>query len=197
MNSIEILTKISERLIKATMMHSNFTDLMKYLGFTGLSKTQEYQYTDENYEMVCVNRYAVEHLGKMVKVGKVSSKSYIPTEFADLDRASVNEYDKSDVIRYFIETWITWETQTKEIYSNYCTELNANHDVATELFVEELVKGVDDELKRASEIGITFRDFNYNLSTLAILDRNYYNEYCNKMTRLFKKMRKEVSYELR
>ena len=178
MRDIEIFNLISNRLVEATMMHNELSDLFTYLGLKGFAKAQEYQFLSEGYEMREVNRYAISHIGSLIDNSNVKASSYIPSELRNLSRFEVNSMDKRDVVRYAIETWLTWETETKELYSNWCVELNNNHCVASALFVEELVKDVDDELERVSDILVELKNVNFDMNDIALIQKKYYEEYC-------------------
>ena len=193
MESIEIFEKISTRLVEATMMHSNFDDLLSYLGFNGFAEIHKYQFIDETHELRKVNNYAIKHLNYLIYNKDLSVKTYLPTEFSSFERTSVNRLDKRDIIRYVIETWVSCETQTKEQYGNFSKELNSNHDIASSLFVDNLIKDVDYELYRATDIMSLLSSCDYDLNTIVTLQNRYKAMYDGMIITKLKEMKGEYT----
>lgn len=185
MENSEIFNHISTRLVEAVMMHSNFDDLFRYIGMPGFAKTQLYQFICENREMKSVNYYCIEHLNLLVANDDVSFKKYLPKEFIGVGKIDVSALDKRDVVRYIIETWVEWEKGTKELYSNLSISLNENHDTASSLFVDELIKDVDLELKRATDLLVWLKNIDYDMCTIMLFQDDYCRTYdimiCNKL----------------
>ena len=168
-----------------------------YLGFEGFAKIHHYQFYDETHEMKMVNEYAVEHLNCLIYNEQVDAKKYIPSEFRNVKRNDVNRLDKRDVIRYIMETWIAWETATKELYSNFEVHLSENHDIASTLFVDKLIHGVDYELRRATDLLTLLQSCDYDLDTMVVLQNRYKAMYCGMIISMFKEMKGECEYDRR
>lgn len=185
MENHEIFNKISTRLVEAVMMHSNFDDLFRYIGMTGFAKTQLYQFICENNEMKSVNHYCIEHLNLLVANDDVSFKKYLPKEFINVGKVDASALDKKDIVRYIIETWVEWEKSTKELYSNLYINLTENHDVASILFVDQLIKDVDLELKRATDMLVWLKNIDYDMCTIMLMQDDFCRTYdvmiCNKL----------------
>ena len=197
MESIEIFEQISNRLVEATMMHNSFDELLMYLGFEGFAKIHHYQFYDETHEMKMVNEYAVEHLNYLIYNEQVDAKKYIPNEFKNVSRSDVNRLDKRDVVRYIMETWVAWETATKELYSNFEVDLSEKHDIASTLFVDKLIQSVDYELRRATDLLTLLQSCDYDLDTIVVLQNRYKAMYCGMIISMFKEMKGENEYDRR
>lgn len=194
MESVEIFEKISTRLIEATMMHSNFDDLLSYLGFQGFARIHDYQYIDETYELRKINKYSVEHLNYLIYNENIAVKKYLPDEFNRFNRTDVNKLDKRDIVRYVIETWVDWETQTKELYGNLRYELDNLHDSASGLYVDKLTESVDYELRRANDILTILLSCDYDLNTMVILQSKYSSMYNRMIANKLKEMKGDYEY---
>lgn len=194
MRDIEIFNLISNRLVEATMMHSELGDLFAYLGLKGFAKAHDYQFLSENQDMKLVNRYAIYHIGVLTNSEGVRGSRYIPSELSGVQRTDVNVMDKKDMARYGVETWVNWENETKELYGNWYTELCNNHSVASALFVDHLVKDVDDELKRANSVLVELKNVNFEMRDIVLMQEKYYNEYCDMMHKKLKELKGENRY---
>lgn len=193
MRDIEVFNLISNRLVEATMMHNELGDLFTYLGMKGFAKAQDYQFLSENHDMKLVNRYAICNLNCLIDNSNVRTNKYIPSEFKDVSRLEVNSMDKRDLIRSSIETWVSWETETKELYGNWYVELCNNHNIASAVFLDNLIKDVDDELSRASLILVELRSINFDSNSILLMQNSYYDLYCNMIKDKLKEIkRKEV-----
>lgn len=177
MKDIEVFNLISNRLVEATMMHSELGDLFAYLGLDGFEKTQDYQFVSENYERNIVNRYAIYNLGYVVNNENVRASKYMPGEINNIARFDVNALDKKDMTRYAVETWVNWETETKELYGNWYVDLCDNHSISSSLFVDKLVRSVDEELKRASNILVELKNVNFEMRDIVLMQEKYKSEY--------------------
>ena len=191
MRDIEVFNQISNRLVEATMMHSELGDLFAYLGLDGFAKTQDYQFLSENYERQLVNRYAIYHLGYVVSNGGVRGSKYIPSELNGVSRVDVNVLDKKDMTRYAVETWVNWETETKELYGNWYVDLCDNHCISSSLFVDGLVRDVDDELKRANEILVELKNVNFEMRDIVLIQEKYEREYDKMLRKELKEIAKK------
>ena len=194
MRDIEVFNQISNRLVEATMMHSELGDLFAYLGLDGFAKTQDYQFLSENYERQLVNRYAICHLGYVINNEDVRGSKYIPGELNGVSRIGVNVLDKKDMTRYAVETWVNWETETKELYGNWYVDLCDNHSISSSLFVDGLVRDVDDELKRANDILVKLKNVNYEMNDIVLMQSEYSKMYDKLMHKQLKEMKGDMYY---
>lgn len=191
MRDIEVFNLISNRLVEATMMHSELGDLFAYLGLDGFVKTQDYQFVSENYDRNLVNRYAIFNLGYVINNDGVRGSKYIPGELNGVARLDVNSLDKKDMTRYAVETWVNWETETKELYGNWYINLCDNHSISSSLFVDNLVKGVDDELKRASNILVELKNVNFEMRDIVLMQEKYKRDYDKMLRKKLKEFAKK------
>ena len=99
MRNIEIFNLISNRLVEATMMHSELGDLFAYLGLKGFAKAHDYQFLSENKDMKLVNRYAIYNLNLLTSNEGIRGSKYTPKELKDMSRIDVNILDKNDITR--------------------------------------------------------------------------------------------------
>lgn len=166
MTAIEIFSELSAHMIKGLMFHSQMADYYMFLGLPKYSRCHEEHYEEEsrNWRKLC--RHFVKHYDKLIPETPIDSPDTIPTSWYNYSRQDVDNNTKMKAIKVGLEKWITWETETKQLYEHMFEELFTQHEIALAMFIKCYIKDVDDELAKAKQYQLNKAAFDYDMSVI-------------------------------
>lgn len=147
MSCEDIYKAIRDRQVSALMFHSQMADLFDFLGLMGFKRMHEYQYFSESAEGRGLCRYYINHHNKLLVGGHPQGPKVIPSEWGQYTRFDVTPQVRKQAVERSFNEYQEWESETKELYSQYSLALMNLGCVADSNKVCELVTDVDQELK--------------------------------------------------
>lgn len=147
MSAEDIFRAIDNRQIEALMFHTQMADLFDFLGLMGFKRMHEYQYFAESAEHRGICRYYINHHNKLLVGGHPQGPKVIPPEWGQYTRFDVTPQVRRQAVEKSFNEYQEWESETKELYSQYSIALMNLGCVTDFNKVCELVTDVDRELK--------------------------------------------------
>ncbi len=152
MSCEDIYKAIRDRQVSALMFHSQMADLFDFLGLMGFKRMHEYQYFAESAEHRGLCRYYINHHNKLLVGGHPQGPKVIPSEWGQYTRFDVTPQVRKQAVERSFNEYQEWESETKELYSQYSIALMNLGCVADSNKVCELVTDVDQELKTLNRL---------------------------------------------
>lgn len=180
MNCEAIFKKLDAHLIKGLMYHEQMADYFDFLNLHGYKRLHEYRYLDESANMRGLHRYYINHYDRIIPESEIVNPRSIPSNWYDHIRADVTASEKKEFIRKAFESWVRWETETKELYQEAYCELCEVGEIAAACKIKEMLSDVDQELKKACRMKLSLDMVNYDLNTIYLCQDEIHEAYRSK-----------------
>jgi hypothetical protein len=143
----EVFATIGAHMIEGMMTHEALANYYDFLGLKGYKRCQEYHYLDETISHRSINRYFINHHGKLIPEKKVDDPEVIPASWYEHKREDVDTATKRKAVQEGYLKWRDWELETFELYKKLHKELMELNEIADAAKVETLICDVCQELK--------------------------------------------------
>lgn len=179
-----IYSEIHRRQIAALMFHGQMADYFDFLSLHGYKRMHEYQYYEESICFRKLSRYYINHHGRLLPDIFDGKINMIPDAWLTADRLSIGKSTKQKAVEDGFNAYHTWEEETKLVYEQYALRLRESGHEADAIYVDKLIKDVDEELKCVSRIILDLISAGY--------DMVYIVESQHELHEKYKKMQKEL-----
>ena len=186
----EIYSEIANRMIKGMMIHNELADYYKFLGLDGYSKCHEYHYFKESKCYRKFNKYIISHHNKLIPDERFEYESIIPSSWYAYSRDDVDTATKQSAVKKALTDWVEWETETKELYEKMYRELMSMDEVASALYLADVICEVDKEHSKAMKYHLNKKAMNYDLTDIVSEQKNCKKKYCEKIERIYDEHRR-------
>lgn len=142
----EIWSNICSHQVTGLMYHFQFADMFYFLGFDNLGKNQECHYYEESKSLRENHCFILNHHNKIAIHKHAEGVDLIPNAWS---KYTMNEVDKStrkNQVAGIFETWMKWEIQTKELYTEMYTKATEHNAIVDACRIKEMIFGVEEEL---------------------------------------------------
>lgn len=181
MSCSEIFQEINKRQIIALMFHDELADLYDFLGMNGFKRMHEYQYFAESAEHRGLKRYYINHHNKLLpEVDIHYDKELARLDWYRYSRMDVTSQAKKQTIESTFEKYNKWETETKQFYEDCAKKLFDMNMLADFNKVNDLIKDVDDELKRLDRLLLSLKACNFNEVYILSIQDGLHDKYKEK-----------------
>ena len=175
----EIYSEIHKRQIAALMFHGQMADYFDFLSLHGYKRLHEYQYYAESIDFRKLSRYYINHHGKLLPEVFEGEINMIPSAWLTANRISVGKSTKQKAVEDGFNAYMEWESQTKEAYEKYAKKLRDLGYEADALFIDDLVKDVDHELKCLERIILDLISSGYDMVYIVESQYDLHKKYKN------------------
>lgn len=148
----DVFAEVNARYIAALMLHDQMADYFDFLGLHGYKRLHEHQYYEESRERRKLNRYYINHHGRLIPNRFTGTVAMIPDGWLTANQISVGRGTKQKAVEDGFNAYRDWEAETKKLYESYSQKLRELGEVADAVFLESMVKDVSEELKRLERI---------------------------------------------
>ena len=181
MTTDKIFSLIAQHMVEGLMVHSQLADFYGFLSLKGYQKCHEYHYfcENKNYRDLC--NYYMKHYNKLIKDQPFKNPDVISKDWYDYDRTQVEDEVRKSSIKYGMEKWISWETETEDLYNEYIKELCDNGEVAAALKIEEYLKDTSKELDNATQKWLEVKAIDYCITEIMSHQEEQYKKYKHKL----------------
>ncbi len=184
MDTQEIFKQTSERLIEGMMVHDSMASYYDFLGLKGYKRVHEYHFLKESIAYRKINRYYINIYSMLIPKGMPKDPAVIPASWKGVKRENVDISTKRNAVKTAIEKYVSWETETKNLYSQLYKELENNQEINACIELEKLIKEVTMELKTASRKHIELKSIDYDIIYISQEQQKIHDCYKSKMKRL-------------
>lgn len=188
MTVAEIFAEINTHMIEGIMLHDQFAEYYDFLNLHGFKRCHEYHAMCEFSERRGLVRYYVNHYNKLLPENAAKNPEAIPASWRGYTRQEVDASTKKRAIRDGFNRWCEWETETKKLYEKAYANLMELGEVAAACKVGELVKDVDQELKKASRKQAELASTDYDLAAIYLCQPDMHEKYKRKSKHIGVKM---------
>lgn len=176
----DIYKAIRDRQVSALMFHSQMADLFDFLGLMGFKRMHEYQYFAESAEHRGLCRYYINHHNKLLVGGHPQGPKVIPSEWGQYTRFDVTPQVRKQAVERSFNEYQEWESETKELYSQYSIALMNLGCVADSNKVCELVTDVDQELKYLDRMLLKLKAISFDAIGVMEMQEELHEHYAEK-----------------
>lgn len=148
----DVYAEVNARYIAALMFHDQMADYFDFLGLHGYKRIHEHQYYEESRERRKLNRYYINHHGRLIPYRFTGTVNMIPDGWLTANRISVGRSTKQKAVEDGFNAYREWEAETKKLYENYSKKLRDLGAVSDAVFLESMVEDVSEELKQLERI---------------------------------------------
>lgn len=180
MSEEDIFMAIRDRQISALMFHSQMADLFDFLGMMGFKRMHEYQYFSESAEYRGICRYYTNHHNKILIGGHPKGLEVIPEEWDQYTRFDVTPSVRKQAVERSFNRYREWESETKELYSQYSIALMNLGCVADFNRICELITDVDQELKYLDRILLKLKAISFDAIGMMDMQEELHEHYAEK-----------------
>lgn len=184
MSAIDIFKKIKEHQVSGVMLHKNMMQYYDFLGFHGLKRLHEYHMFKELMANDIVERYAINHLNRIIVEGHIPAPFKVPENWANVDRLAVKNEYRRQYLQDGMKKWHEWELLTKDTYQGLYKELCDMGEVAAAQVVLRLVEDVDKELKYTQRLFIKFTKMDWDLKSIEPFEKPMHDKFAKKTRKL-------------
>ena len=184
MNSEELFAKISAHMVKGIMFHAQMADYYDFLGLRGYKRMHEYHYFEESMMFRALHRYYINNHCKLIPELVSENPHSIPENWLRYSREEVDNNTKRNAIKTAFSQWVEWENGTLKMYEKAYCELMDIDDIATALFVKNLIQNVQKELKYARRKQLDIKSIDYDMSIIVSKQTEIHDCYKEKLEHL-------------
>lgn len=184
----EVFKEVSAKMIEGVMFHDQMTAYFAFLGLDGFSKLQEYRYFEESATYRKISAYFISHYNKLIEEKELTNSPVIPDNWYGYTRQDVDTATRRNGLQEAFDKWIAWETDVKALYERSCDELYKSQAMAAEIVLEAVLRGVDDELKYASELKLNLDAGGYDLAYILEMQEPLKKKYGKKVEKLVSRL---------
>lgn len=177
----EVYKSIASHMVKGIMFHEEMANYYDLLGLHGYKRCHEYHYYCESKNFRCLNRYFINHHGKLIEEEKVDQPSIIPDSWFRYNREDVSPTDVRNAAKDGVEKWVSWERETKKLYEDMYLELINSGAVASAGHIMRYICDVDKELKNAERKWLKLKMSDYDLGMILSEQDHLRDKYLRKM----------------
>ena len=114
----DVYAEVNARYIAALMFHDQMADYFDFLGLHGYKRLHEHQYYEESRERRKLNRYYINHHGRLIPDRFTGTVNMIPDGWLTANRISVGRSTKQKAVEDGFNAYREWEAETKKLYEN-------------------------------------------------------------------------------
>lgn len=185
MTVAEIFKEISNHMIYGLMFHEQQADMYDFLNLKGYKRMSEYHFFCETKNMRELHRYYLNHFNRLIEEGDIDNPNVIPMAWYGYLRQDVDANTKRSAVRTGVESWVDWETKTKDFYQQMYKELMDLGEVAAANKISCFLCGVDKELKHAQRHHINLKSADFSIDYMLFEQDNLHDCYKEKMKEMF------------
>lgn len=148
MNMYELWSKVCEHQVTGLMYHFQFADMFYFLGLDCLGKEQERHYREESNALRDSHKFVLEHHRKIITENRVENVDLIPSAWTKYTAGDVDKSVRKSQVMSIFDTWLTWETKTRDYYVEMYQKAEEQHAVLDCCRLKELILCVEKELAR-------------------------------------------------
>ena len=160
----EIFKNLSSHIVRGVMIHTQLSDYYDFLNLHGYKRCHEWHCKKEMHMMRRLHRYFINHYNRLIEEDAIENPDVIPSSWYRYKRQEVDINTKRSAVKSGIEKWVSWESETKDLYQKMYKELMDLGDVAAAKKICKLVKSTDCELKWAQRKHINLVAADYSMS---------------------------------
>lgn len=146
MTLCEIWGKISSHQVTGLMYHFQFADMFYFLGLEALGEDQECHYRKESESLRKNHRFVLEHHNKLIMSKHTEGVDLIPGSWAKYTMDDVDKSTRKSQVASIFDSWLNWELQTKELYTEMYLHAKELHATADSCRIKEMILDVENEL---------------------------------------------------
>lgn len=171
----QIFKELSAHMLEGIMFHLEMTDYYSFLALRRYSQDHENHAKSEMtaYREIC--DYYMNHCNQFIEEPQLTRPEVVPQLWRTYKRQDVDVSARKQAVKNGVEKWISWETETKELYQRLYEELENIGELAAACRVLILVQDVDYELAAAQQKKLELDAVDYDMTY--ILERQDY-DYC-------------------
>jgi hypothetical protein len=147
----EIFSQTIEHMLKGFMFHEQMANYYDFLGLEGYSKCHEYHYFKESRAYRELYHYYITTYNKLLPETRFENPNAIPQGWIGYRRQEVDSKTLRAAVKDGLDSWVSWEIETKKLYEKMAKELLAIGAVGAELQFEALICDVEEELATAEK----------------------------------------------
>ena len=159
----EIFTQTIEHMLKGFMFHEQMANYYDFLGLEGYSKCHEYHYFEESksYRELC--HYYITTYNKLLPEMRFENPNAIPQGWIGYRRQEVDSKTKRAAVKDGLDSWISWEIETKKLYEKMAKELFNIGAIGAEMQFKKLITDVEEELAAAEQYQLNKSATDYDI----------------------------------
>ena len=176
----DVYLKIDERMCKALNFHEQLADYFCFLGLQGFKRMCEYQYMKECAEKRKIHKRYIDIHHKILPTVGCSGVNIIPKEW---ERHTTHDIDDSVIPKYTkmaLKTYYEWETETKDLYKEFCNKLLQMGEHSDYEFLKEIVLDVEKEIKKIMRLYENLNGTGYDVNAIQSVQDKYHEKYKKK-----------------
>lgn len=159
----DIFRDIVKHQILALMFHDQMRDLYDFLNLSGFRAWHEHQYINESKEFLCTKSYFMKTHNKLLDISDTGQpKIAIPENWYKYNRFDVTSQLLRQYTEISLNEYKVWEEDTKRIYEEYSKALFTMGYIADSEKIQQLIRGVSQELNEIYEVMLKLRSTEYD-----------------------------------
>lgn len=167
----DVFAKIVNRMLSGIMFHDQMYQYFLFLRLYSFAKTHKKRYNEESNAYQKVNKYYITHRDALIEERPVNPVSYIPVEWRKMARFNLTSDDIRKATIFAANSWVTWEQQTKTIYTDCYNDLIKLGYAAEADLVMGFVRDVDKELSEAVDIQLYLEAIKYDMTEIMEMNK--------------------------
>lgn len=166
------------------MFHEQFANYYDFLALRGYKRCHEYHFFEETCAFRSLNRYFINHYGKLIPAEKVEDPKVIPDNWYKYTRQAVEPATKVAAVKNGLQSWVEWEKETKSLYEQMYGELMELGEVAAATKVHELICNADCELKKTERYHLSKKAADFSIADIMADQEHMHDKYKKKSRKL-------------
>lgn len=154
-------------MVEGLMIHDQISDVFCYLGFDGYEKIHLHQYNDESKNYKDVSRYYILRKDRLINLGRIDDPGITASMMTG----------KRQMVRECFKRWVSWEEDTKMLYSKLYTEAMNLCEISDAAKILEYVVDVDKELTKAKQMLDKLETIDFDLVAMYDEQTSVYDQF--------------------
>lgn len=184
----EIWQSITDRIMTATIFHSDASEVFDFMALKGFKRLHQYQALSEEMTRDKLKKFFINNKDKMLKDLPVSLANVIPDTWYDADRYAVTPSMRKDMTVNIFTMYLKWETESLAMYESCVDQLMKLGKIDDANYIQnELVVNVRKELKKAKRKFLEFKGMDWDAVEMFNMQQEMHDYYKNKIKNIGKK----------
>lgn len=127
----------------------------------------------------------MEHYNKIIIDKPFKNPGVIPDSWYRFSRQDVDASVRKASLKAGFDKWVTWEKETKDMYSQYHKELLALNEIAAAMELKKYIIDVDKELAIAEQKELSLNMIDYDMDVILAEQKEVCKKYKKKLKEEF------------
>ena len=186
----ELMQKINNRLILATILHREMADMFWHIYLPGFALMNEYQYLAENKTQRNLKRYIISTYHILPLDKNPESANVAMPLVGNKNRLTITATDRWEIIRKGIKAHVDWEMASLTEYQAVAGKLLQSGEISVFNYLGDLIADVKKELVFVTDLYLEMQGHDFDIAQITEMQSDLFERFEYLISNLYRKSQK-------